>query len=104
MRKYMMIYTEQEKNAVVHPPSDDSEPISVEVQVNMPKKARKLLYEPLKPGYTIDDEGNFNIYAVEPKMYKAEYPSIKQQQRYLFLGATAVLFVSFLMWIAFAAS
>lgn len=99
-----MIYTEQEKNAVAHPPIDESEPISAEVQADTPEKARKLPNEPLKPGYTIDNEGNFNIYAVEPKMYKAEYPSAKQQQRYILLGAIAILFVSFVMWIAFAAS
>lgn len=99
-----MIYAEQEKQAVVHPLGDDSMPTSDEVQANAPEKVRTLLYEPLKPGYTIDDEGNFNVYAVEPKMYKAEYPSVKQQQRYIFLGAIATLFVSFLMWIAFVAS
>jgi hypothetical protein len=99
-----MTYAEQEKNAVAHSPSDDSEPISVEVQANMPEKAMKLPNEPLKPGYTVDDEGNFNVYAVKTKMYKAEYPSAKQQQRYILLGAIATLFVSFVMWIAFAAS
>jgi hypothetical protein len=99
-----MIYTEQENKAVAHPPSDDSETISVEVHANMPEKARKLPKEPLKPGYTVDDEGNFNVYAVETKMYKAEYPSAKQQQRYILLGAIATLFVSFIIWIAFAAS
>jgi hypothetical protein len=99
-----MIYTEQENNAAAHPPRDDSETISVEVQANMPEKARELPKEPLKPGYTVDDEGNFNVYAVEPKMYKAEYPSGKRQQRYILLGAIAILFVSFVMWIAFTAS
>jgi hypothetical protein len=99
-----MIYVEQEKNAVAYPPSSDSEPISVEVQADMTEKARKLPNEPLKPGYTVDNEGNFNVYAVEPKMYKAEYPSAKQQQRYILLGAITILFVSFVMWIAFAAS
>jgi hypothetical protein len=99
-----MIYAEQEKNVVAHPPSDESEPISAEVQVNTLERARKLPREPLKPGYTVDDEGNFNVYAVETKMYKAEYPSAKEQQRYIFLGAIAILFVSFIIWIAFAAS
>jgi hypothetical protein len=99
-----MIYTEQENNAVEHPPIDDGEPIAAEVQANMPKKAGGLSNEPLKPGYTVDNEGNFNVYAVEPKMYKAEYPSAKQQQRYILLGAISILFVSFVMWIAFAAS
>jgi hypothetical protein len=99
-----MIYAEQENNAVAHPPSDDSQPISVEVQANRHEKARKLPNEPLKPGYTVDDEGNFNVYAVEPKMYKAEHPSAKQQQRYILLGAIAILFVSFVMWIAFTVS
>lgn len=99
-----MVYAEQENNAVAYPPSDNSETISVEVQANMSERARKLPNQLLKPGYTVDNEGNFNVYAVEPKMYKAEYPSAKQQQRYILLGAIAVLFVSFVMWIAFAAS
>jgi hypothetical protein len=97
-----MIYTDQEKKEIAHPPSDASEIISTEVQTNTPEEAS--FNKPLNAGYTVDNEGNFNNYAVEPKMYKAEYPSPKQQRRYIFLGAGAILFVTLALWIAFAVS
>jgi hypothetical protein len=68
------------------------------------KEASKSLNEPLGAGYRVDNEGNFNNYAIEPKMYKAEYPSPKQQRRYIFLGAAAILFVTLAAWIAFGVS
>jgi hypothetical protein len=37
-------------------------------------------------------------------MSEAEYPSPKQQRRYIFLGAAAILFVALAIWIAFAVS
>jgi hypothetical protein len=37
-------------------------------------------------------------------MSQAKYPSPKQQRRYIFLGAAAILFVAFAAWIAFAVS
>ncbi|MGA9380925.1 MAG: ssl1498 family light-harvesting-like protein [Phormidium sp.] len=54
--------------------------------------------------YTTDDKGILNNYAVEPTVYYAEYPSQDQQQRYLFQGAVAVLFVSLLVLTAFGVS
>ena len=54
--------------------------------------------------YTTDDRGILNNYAVEPPVYQAQYPTIDQQQRYLFQGAAAVLFVSLLVLTAFAVS
>ncbi len=38
--------------------------------------------EPLLPGYTIDEEGNFNIYAIEPNMYLEEVMPSQWKQRY----------------------
>ncbi len=99
-----MNYTDKEKKAVVHPPSDGSELIPTEVQANIRHEASAPLHEPLAAGYTVDDEGIVNNYAIEPEMSKAEYPSPKQQQRYIFLGAVAILFVSLVVWIAFAVS
>ncbi|XGV97819.1 MAG: ssl1498 family light-harvesting-like protein [Leptolyngbya sp. BL-A-14] len=32
--------------------------------------------------YTTNEDGVLNNYAVEPKLYFAEYPSAEQQQRY----------------------
>ncbi|MFB2881709.1 photosystem II assembly protein Psb34 [Floridanema aerugineum] len=54
--------------------------------------------------YTTDDRGILNNYAVEPTVYYAEYPSVEQQQRYLFQGAVSVLFVSLLVLTAFGVS
>lgn len=54
--------------------------------------------------YTTDDRGILNNYVVEPNVYYAEYPSSEQQQRYLFQGAVAVLFVSLLVLTAFGVS
>lgn len=54
--------------------------------------------------YTADDRGVLNNYAAEPNVYYAEYPSEDQQQRYLFQGAVAVLFVSLLVLTAFGVS
>lgn len=94
-----MNYTDREKKAAAHPPSDGSELIPAEVQANAREAA-----EPLGTGYTVDDEGIVNNYAIEPKMSESEYPSPKQQRRYLFLGAAAILFVALAIWIAFAVS
>lgn len=41
-----------------------------------------------------DEEGILNNYAVEPEIYKARYPSAKQQRRYISLRA-AILFGAF---------
>lgn len=54
--------------------------------------------------YTTDDKGVLNNYAIEPVAYCAEYPSQEQQQRYLFQGAAAILFVSLLILTAFGVS
>lgn len=54
--------------------------------------------------YTINEEGILNNYAAEPNVYYAEYPSQEQQQRYLFQGAVAVMFVSLLVLTAFGVS
>lgn len=53
--------------------------------------------------YTTDDRGILNNYAVEPTLYYAEYPSA-EQQRYLFQGAVATLFVALTLLTALAVS
>jgi hypothetical protein len=96
--------TDQEKKVIAHPPSDGSELIPAEIQANIRKEASKSLNEPLGSGYQVDDEGIVNNYPLEPEMSKAEYPSSKQQQLYIFLGAAAILFVALVVWIAFGVS
>ena len=53
--------------------------------------------------YTTNEDGILNNYAKEPKMSYAEYPSLEQQRRYALQGAAAVLMVTSLILIAFAA-
>jgi hypothetical protein len=98
-----MSYTDKEKKPT-HPPSDGSELIPAEVQANtrQEKETGKSLNQPLERGYTRDDEGIVNNYAIEPEMSKAKYPSSKQQRRYLLLGAAAILFVALIIRIVLA--
>lgn len=84
--------------------SDGSELLPAEVQANTRRDGSQLLNEPLAAGYTVDDEGIANNYALEPAMYSAEYPSPKQQKRYALQGAVAILFVALALWSALAVS
>jgi hypothetical protein len=99
-----MSYTDKEKKAVAHPPSDGSELIPAEVQANTREEGSKSFNKPLGSGYRVDDEGIVNNYAIEPEMSEAKYPSPKQQRRYIFLGAAAILFVALALLIAFGVS
>ena len=81
--------------------SDGSELLPAEVQANTRPDGSQL---PLAAGYTVDDEGITNNYALEPAMYLAEYPSPKQQQRYALQGAVTILFVALTLWSALAVS
>lgn len=96
--------TNKAKKIVVYHSSDGSELVPAEVQASVRKEENSSPNEPLADGFTVDDEGLFNNYAVEPDMLNAEYPSPKQQKRYVLLGAAATLFVTFLLWLAFSAS
>jgi hypothetical protein len=85
--------------------SDGSELIPAEVQANIRHQdAEQSTQAVAIPGTTVDDEGLINNFATEPKVYPSTYPSPRQQQRYIFLGLGAVLFVSILVWIAFSVS
>jgi hypothetical protein len=99
-----MSYTNEEKEVVAHPPSDGSELVPAEVQANIRHEEGSPLHEPLVGGYTVDDEGIVNNYALEPEMSKAEYPSPNQQRRYIFLGVVAMLLLCLVVWLAFAVS
>jgi hypothetical protein len=94
----------EEKRVVAHHSSDGTELIPAEVQANIRHEDGSPFHEPFGAGYTVDDEGIVNNYALEPEMSKAEYPSPKQQQRYILLGAVAILLVSLGIWIALAVS
>lgn len=84
--------------------SDGSELIPAEVQANTRSESSQLLNEPLAAGYTVDDEGITNNYAIEPAMSLAEYPSPEQQRRYGLQGAVAILFVALTLLSALAVS
>jgi hypothetical protein len=53
---------------------------------------------------TTDEKGILNNYATEPKLYYAEYPTKEEQNRYLFQGAVAILFVTSIVLIALGVS
>jgi hypothetical protein len=78
--------------------SDGSELIPSEIKSDFQSN------ENLVAGYTKDDEGIINSYALEPAMSAATYPTPKQQLRYVFWGAGAIVFVATLLLITFAVS
>ena len=53
---------------------------------------------------TVNPDGQFNNYAVEPQIYYAEYPNPEQQKRYALQGAIFALFLTALFLITFGIS
>ena len=92
--------TLEKDQVVAHHTSDKSELIPAEVKANTGFDSKT----PISEGYTVDDEGIINNYATEPDTYSANYPSPKQQKRYIFLGAGATLLVAIALVIAFTVS
>jgi hypothetical protein len=98
--------------------SDGSELIPAEVAVREQREGSEPPNEPLPKiqqeevdspvnttgGYTVDQEGLVNNYATPPETYKADYPTPKQQSRYLFWGLIAFLFVAGLIGLSFTLS
>lgn len=78
--------------------SDGSELIPSEINPNLPSEKIMVL------GYTMDDEGIINNYALEPEISEATYPTPQQQVRYIWMGISAIAFVTFILLIAFAVS
>jgi hypothetical protein len=78
--------------------SDGSELIPSEIKSDVQSD------ENVVAGYTKDDEGIINNYALEPAMSAATYPTPKQQLRYVFLGIGGFVFVATLLLISFAVS
>ncbi|MGL5942963.1 MAG: photosystem II assembly protein Psb34 [Waterburya sp.] len=89
---------------VAHHISDGSELIPSEIQANTREEISKCLNQSLKDGYTVDDEGIVNNYATEPDMSLTDYPSSKQQKRYILLGSVAMLLVVTTLLTAFSVS
>jgi hypothetical protein len=54
--------------------------------------------------YTNEEGGLLNNFAAEPKVYKAEPPTKKEQRNYLILGIGAAILVAGVIYIAFFAS
>jgi len=90
--------------AIAHLRSDGSELIPAEVQARTHREGSQLLNVPLAHGYTVDDEGMIDNYAIQPAMSLAEYPSTEQQQRYIFQGAVVIVFVALTLLTALAVS
>ncbi|NJP09152.1 MAG: ssl1498 family light-harvesting-like protein [Leptolyngbyaceae cyanobacterium RU_5_1] len=55
-------------------------------------------------GYTVEDGGRLNNFAVEPKMYKAEPPTKNQQRTYVVLGVIGAGLVGMLVFVAASVS
>lgn len=53
---------------------------------------------------TTDEKGILNNFAIEPKMYRSEYPSSNQQLRYLGYGVASMLLVALTVFTAIAVS
>lgn len=54
--------------------------------------------------YTTEDGGRVNNFANEPKVYKAEPPTKKEQKNYLILGILGFILLGGVIAIAFFAS
>lgn len=54
--------------------------------------------------YTNEEGGRLNNFAVEPKVYKAEPPTKKEQRNYLIMGVGATILIAVVVYVAFAAS
>jgi hypothetical protein len=78
--------------------SDGSELIPAEIKSGIPSDDNFVA------GYTRDDEGMINNYALEPDMSATPYPSSQQQLRYVFWGIGAMVFVGTILFIAFSVS
>ena len=86
--------TLKKDKVVAHHISDGSELIPGEIQASTPEKISKCLSKSLEDSYVIDDDSFINNYATEPDLYMVNYPSPKQQKRYVFWGAGATLLVT----------
>lgn len=77
--------------------SDGTELIPAEVQANIRHDKDQSTGIPFADGYTIDDEGLINNFAIEPDIYPSDYPSPRQQWQYKVLGAAAFFFILMLI-------
>ncbi len=50
------------------------------------------------------DNGTLNNYALEPKMYLADYPAVYEQRRYIVQGVIVALLVTATIFVSFAVS
>lgn len=80
--------------------SDGSELIPAEVQANTRRNDKSSVDVTTPSGSTVDDEGRLNNFAVEPKVYPSEYPSPRQQRRYIYWGMAATILVISLVLIS----
>lgn len=80
--------------------SDGSELIPAEVKNSSSESSGDTIAN----GYTVNDEGLVNAYAIEADMYVAESPNRDRQRRYLIQGAIALALVAVVTLIAFSVS
>lgn len=54
--------------------------------------------------YTVEDGGRLNNFAVEPKMYEAEPPTVDDKRNYIVLGVLAAALLAGVVSVAFVVS
>jgi hypothetical protein len=77
--------------------SDGTELIPSEVQASIRHDEAQSVDIPFVVGYTIDDEGLVNNFAIESDIYLSDYPSPRQQRQYIVLGVAAFSFIVMLL-------
>jgi hypothetical protein len=84
--------------------SDGTELIPAEAAARLSREGNEFLSSPDTLGAIVDQEGLTNTYAVIPSMYLATFPYPEQARRYALQAAFAMLFVTTLIFTAFAVS
>jgi hypothetical protein len=54
--------------------------------------------------YTTEDGGRLNNFANEPKVYRAEPPTVGEKRNYIILAIAAAILVGGLVFVAFSVS
>ena len=78
--------------------------IPTEIRSRMTREGQRFMRRPAINGMTVDQEGLTNNYAVEPELYYALFPSPEQAREYALQAGLSVLFVSSIIFTAFAVS
>ena len=78
--------------------------IPTEARSRMTREGQRFMRRPTINGATVDQEGLTNNYAVEPALYYALFPSPEQAREYALQAGLSILFVTSIIFTAFAVS